>query len=337
MAVKTVIKTDKQKRPFCCDMLIMLILPAVMAWYYYGGSVLRTVFVCMLTGVLSETAGAFFMRCPRDLGDCSSLFTGAAMALMLPADFPVWAAAAGVVFAVAAVKLQLGGTGLSPFNTVAAGFSFLCLCWPDKIFNYPAIDTGSGYVKGASLAGMLSVNTSIRPNTINVFDIFTGNVPGPAGASCIIVLLGCAVFLGFSRRRSLINSAGFTAACALFALMFPRVYSYNARPVSLLMELCSGLLMFSALFLVTDPAVSPEKPFHRFLYGAFSGAACMLLRYFGKFEEGVCFALLLSNAMWPPLYERILRRESKRELRKRVKRRSKNRALSAERRAPDNA
>lgn len=169
---------------------------------------------------------------------------------------------------------------------------------------------------------MLSVNTSIRPNTINVFDIFTGNVPGPAGATCIIVLLGCAVYLGFTRRRAIINSAGFIAACALMALLFPRVYSDNARLVSLLMELCSGLLIFAAVFLVTDPATSPERPLHRFLYGAFTGVVCMLLRYFGKFEESVCFSVLITDAVWPPLLERLLRREKKRKLRKKIKQRS---------------
>lgn len=336
MAVKTVIKPDKQERSFYFDLLAILVLPAVMAWYYYGGTALRLVAVCMLTGVLSETAGAFIMRCPRDLRDCNSLFIGAATALMLPSDFSLWAAAAGVAFAVLAVKLPFGGSASSPFTPVAAGFSFMCLCWPDKIFSYPVLDTGSGYVKGSSLAGMLSVNTSIRPNTINVFDILTGSVPGPAGATCIIVLIGCAVCLGFVRRKALINSAGFIAVCAVMAFLFPRVYSENARLVSLLMELCSGLLVFFAVFIVTDPATSPERPLHRFLYGAFTGTVCMLLRYFGKFEESVFFAVLIVNAAWPPLYERLLRREKKRALRKRVRQRT--RASSARgREAADNA
>ncbi len=336
MAVKTVIKPDRQERSFYFDMLAILVLPAVMAWYYYGGAALRLVAICMLTGTLSETAGAFFMRCPRCLRDCNSLFIGAATALMLPADFPPLAAAAGVAFAVLAVKMPFGGTDFSPFTPVAAGYSFMCLCWPDKIFSYPVLDTGTGYVKGSSLANMLSVNTSIRPNTINVFDILTGSVPGAAGVTCIIVLLGSAVCLAFVRRRALINSAGFVAACAVMALLFPRVYSENARLVSLLMELCSGLLMFSAVFIVTDPATSPERPLHRFIYGAFAGAVCMLLRYFGKFEEGVFFAVLMANAAWPPLQERLLRREKKRALRKKVKQRA--RASSARgREAAENA
>ena len=30
-----------------------------------------------------------------------------------------------------------------------------------------------------------------------------------------------------------------------------------------------------------------------------AGAVCMLLRYFGAYEEGACFAVLLMNATWP--------------------------------------
>ena len=64
-------------------------------------------------------------------------------------------------------------------------------------------------------------------------------------------------------------------------------------------ELCAGSRLFSGIFFVTDPGMSPKHPLTRFIYGAFAGIICMILRYFGTFEDGTCFGILLTNAFWP--------------------------------------
>ncbi|MCR5484135.1 MAG: RnfABCDGE type electron transport complex subunit D [Clostridiales bacterium] len=301
---------DKREYAFYRDLLLMLIPPAVMAFYYRGASALRLIAICMLTGVVCELVGSFLMRCPRNLKDCSALFIGAATAMMLPSDIHPWIAICGTAFGVLAVKLPLGGTFSVPFVPVAAGFSFMALCWPDKVFNYTMI--GSDGVSGTSLAGMLSINTSIRPNTVNVFDVLIGNVPGPMGASCVIVLLGCAAYMALRHPKSLLNSLGFLAASAAMAVAFPRIYVENKRLISLLLELCSGFTVFAALFFVTDTATSPKRNIYRFFYGLFTGVICMLLRYYGTFEDGVCFAVLIANAVWPAIEEKAEKRRKKR-------------------------
>lgn len=298
---------------FHFDALLMLLPLCVMAVYYYGVGALLRILACMAAGVLCETVGAWIMRCPRDISDCSALFIGTATALMLPADIPYFIALSGTAFAIVVVKLPLGGTDSVPFVPTAAGFAFMTLCWPDRVFRYPAIGTGSEYVQGLSLAGMLHSGTSIRPNTVNIFDILIGNFPGPMGASCVIVLAAGMIYLGVRYRRSIVNTLSFLLACALMAVLFPRIYAQNVRMTSLLMEMCSGLLIFAAVFFVTDPAISPRKSGHCFLYGFFSGVVCMLLRYFSNFEDSVCFGVLIADAVWPAVEIRLIRREKKRK------------------------
>ena len=41
----------------------------------------------------------------------------------------------------------------------------------------------------------------------------------------------------------------------------------------------------------------PKTKKGRILYGVFAGLVCMLMRSFGVFEESVCFAVLLANAL----------------------------------------
>ena len=305
---------------FHFDALLMLIPSAVMAVWFYGTGALFRILACMVAGVLCEVVGGWIMRCPRDLTDCSALFIGAATALMLPADVPYYIALSGTAFAVVVVKLPLGGTDSVPFVPTAAGFAFMTLCWPDRVFRYPAIVRGEGHAQGMSLADMLHTGISIRPNTVKIFDILIGNVPGPMGATSALVLLAALVYLGVRYRRSVLNALSFLAACALTAFLFPRIHGTNARTISLLMELCAGTLIFAALFFVTDPAISPQKNSHRFLYGFFSGVVCMLLRRFSNFEESVCFGILICNAVWPAIEIRMIRYEKKKKKARKAKR-----------------
>ncbi|MBQ7541221.1 MAG: RnfABCDGE type electron transport complex subunit D [Clostridia bacterium] len=304
---------------FHFDALLMLLPLGVMAVYYHGVGALMRILACMAAGVLAEAVGARLMRCPRDISDCSALFIGAATALMLPADIPYYVPLCGVAFAIAVVKLPLGGTDSVPFVPTAAGFAFMTLCWPDLVFRYPAIGTGSEYVQGASLAGMLHRGISIRPNTVNIFDILIGNFPGPMGASCVLVLAAGMIYLAVRYRRAIVNTLAFLLAASIMALAFPRVHAGNAQLTSLLMELCSGLLIFAAVFFVTDPAISPQKVGHRFLYGFFSGVVCMLLRYFSHFEDSVCFGILIADAVWPAVEVRLKRAEKKRKKARKAK------------------
>lgn len=334
--VYTLPSSPKKKRArktpgkvFHFDALLMLLPLCVIAVYYYGIGALTRILVCMAAGVVCEAAGAWIMRCPRDISDCSALFIGAATALMLPADIPYYIALSGTAFAIVVVKLPLGGTESVPFVPTAAGFAFMTLCWPDRVFRYPATGTGAEYVQGVSLAGMLHSGTSIRPNMVNIFDIRTGNFPGPMGASCVLVLAAGMIYLAVRYRRAIINTLAFLLGAALMAMLFPRIYAGNVRLTSLLMELCSGFIMFAAVFFVTDPAISPRKPGHRFLYGFFSGVVCMLLRYFSNFEDSVCFGILIADAVWPAVEIRLMRREKKRRRARKAKEAAKEGAENA--------
>lgn len=315
-------KTKKLRRSedvFYFDALIMLLPLVVLAVYRYGTDALLRVLSCMAVGVFCEFAGSVLMKCPRDLSDCSALFIGAATALMLPANISYLIAFSGVAFSVLAVKLPLGGTGSSPFVPVAAGFSFMTLCFAEKIFGYPIIGGSPDSTNGLSLAGMLSHSTSIRPNRANIIDALTGNFSGPMGASCVIVLLAGSIYLCVRHKRSIFNILGFLLSCSIMALIFPRITSHYTRLTSLLMEMCSGVLVFAGVFFVTDPATSPTKRSHRFFYGLFTGAVCMVMRYFSSFQESTCFSVLIANAAWPAVQMRIAKNKKKKQKRNDIK------------------
>jgi electron transport complex protein RnfD len=91
----------------------------------------------------------------------------------------------------------------------------------------------------------------------------------------------------------------YLATCAFMAILFPRISGTMAN--SVLIELCSGYLLFCGVFLLNDPVTAPRHWLARVFYGIFAGLLVMLLRYYGRFEEGACFAVLLVNTFAPTL------------------------------------
>ena len=147
-----------------------------------------------------------------------------------------------------------------------------------------------------SLASMLAQNTSVSLSSVKALDILVGNFPGPMGASCIIVLVGSAMYMLIRRTNLFITTAGFLSGAALMAVCFPRVTNLFT---SLVLELCAGYIIFAAIFLITEHSTQPKNPLSRLLYGFTAGVSCMLMRRFGTFEECACFAILITNAVWP--------------------------------------
>ncbi|MBQ2774838.1 MAG: RnfABCDGE type electron transport complex subunit D [Clostridia bacterium] len=289
------------------EYMLMLLAPAIVSWYYYGANALRLLLIGIISSMLFELIAVIVMkRDKQSIFDFSAAFTGAAIAMMLPATASTGLLVAGVAFAILVVKIPFGSVLKVPFVPAAAGMAFLSVCFPQEVFTFPAVGVTTQTIEtGTSLAAMLQAGGAQHLNMLRVLSIVSGNVSGPMGTCCAAALIGCCAFFLLLKPKKLCNVIGFLAACAVLALLFPR--GSFGRFTSLFMELCAGTLLFSGIFFATDPATSPKHPLLRFVYGAFAGTACMAVRYFGAFEDGSCFGILLANAFWP-IVESLLRK-----------------------------
>ena len=332
---------NRQIRSYMIDMLVMIAALSIMSVYHNGFRSLLMIAVSVLTAVICEASVDLVKKKrPERLGDLSAVFTGAAIALMLPASAPLWLAPVGSLFAITVAKLPFGNAKTSLFVPAAAGFAFLTLSFRDLVFTYPSVSaemqnivTGQeGFVSGTSIAYMLSQSTSIGTSVLDVLDLFVGRVAGPMGTTSLFVMFGLFIYMLIRRQAEWISSASFLAACSILAVLFPRVLT--GRSYSLVMELSAGLLFFAAVFFISDPATSPKDQMSRVLYGFAGGILTMIFRYFGAFEEGVCFAILIMNALssyFDTLGEKLNAKlvqknptESKEKIKKTSKKKSKN-------------
>lgn len=280
------------------DYLLMLAAPCALALRYYGARVLAVIAAGVLGAVLSDMLFCVILKRKFLLRDLSNIFIGAVIALMLPAGVPFYVPAIASVFAVAVAKIPFGGSMKTPFVPAAAGFAFVSTCFKAQVFDF-SYNSADKMLGSRSLGNLLLNGNAVRLNAINVFDILSGNVAGPAGAGCGLLMAACFVFLLVRRKGALFAPLSFIAVCALYAAVMPRV---NASVfTSIFMELSAGSLLFAAVFLISDYSTQPQRYFTRILYGAVCGIFCMMMRAMGTYEETVCFAVLLANGFTPVL------------------------------------
>lgn len=279
------------------DYLVMLVAPCVVAVWYYGTRALSVIAVSILTALVCDFAASALLGREFRLKDFSNIFIGASIAVMMPAGVPLYIPAVAASFAVLAVKIPFGGALHAPFVPSAAGFAFASVCFKEQIFDY-TFNSEDKIFGANSLGSLLSRGNSVSLNTAaNVFDILAGNIAGPMGTGCALLMIACCAYLFVRRRKALLATAGFIAVCVIFAAVSPRT---NASVfASILLELSSGSLLFAAVFLVTDHATLPQGRASRLIYGAVCGFFCMAMRKLGTYEEAVCFAILLANGLRP--------------------------------------
>lgn len=276
----------------------LLIVPTVR----YGIRPLTMAGVTVLTCCLCEAAanlaagGAFGIRDP------SPAVTGLILAFLLPINAPLWLPCAAGAFAILIAKIPFGSFGRAPFNPAAAGAAFVSLCWPHLALSW--FDPAKPYVLPPFADCTFQVGTSpaavlkngLVPDVLPL-DMLWGETPGPATTGGILIICACALLLFLSRSAHWEATVGFVATSALLAALFPRIVCSPLSSAKY--EILSGSLLFCAVFMIPEPGVQPRTAVGRGIYGALAGAILMGFRFFGVYEESVCFAVIAANAIAP--------------------------------------
>ncbi|MEE1279213.1 MAG: RnfABCDGE type electron transport complex subunit D [Oscillospiraceae bacterium] len=284
------------------DMLIVMPFIYLMPIFFYGFRVFKSLIYSLAACYLLDQ-GCIWLKNKRfDFKDLSSLVTGAILPLLMPASVDFFIILAAAAFAILVVKHPFGGLGNTPFNSAAAAFCFCAVSWPEKIFAY------TRPMQWLPVFGSVDKSYRIMETTaqnlknggrplIDAFDILSGNAPGAAGVTCIIVILAAAAYLLYRRAITIQIPAATLLGAGIFALLFPRISTGILD--SLWFELTSGALIFGAVFMAPEPSSSPKHPYAKWIYGAAIGIVTMLFRSFGKTQIAFPFALLIVNSFTP--------------------------------------
>lgn len=289
-----------------CGMTVPLLFFAA---YLYGPRPVLLCLVALLTGNLCDRLVALLRRRRYVPQDFSNESFALVIALLLPATVSWYVLVAAVLAGVLVGKEAFGGYGSYPFHPAAVGYVVAAVSWPEQVFLYPQPYTVLPLGDASGVPVVNGISNTLRngglPN-ISTFSLVLGEFAAPMGTGAALIILACGLFLLVHRDIRLSAAVSFVLTCAVIAFLFPRQAdlvdvaigeSVLARLNVVRFELMSGAMLYSAVFLLNEPYTCPRTRLGRILYGILVGVASMAFRYFGVYETGVCFALLLVNSI----------------------------------------
>ena len=234
--------------------------------------------------------------------DGSAVLTGLLLAFTLPPTVPLWIPAIGAVFGVVVAKHLFGGLGYNIFNPALAARAFLLAAWPALMtaWQNPVTRGAAGAVDAVSSATPLAA-LELDGQATPLVHLVLGSVSGSLGETSALALLLGAAYLLYKRTITWHAPAGYLGTMVAVCLML------GHDP---LFHLFAGGVMLGAFFMATDPVTTPLAPAGRIIFGCGAGIITMVIRLYGSYPEGVCYAILIMNSI-SPLIDRYASRTFK--------------------------
>lgn len=282
--------------------VIIALLPALFAGcYFFGIMQLALVGTAVLFAVLTEYVIRKVRKKPVSIGDYSAILTGLLLGLIIPPYLPgsnpyiFVMAGLGSIFAVGIGKEVFGGLGFNIFNPALVGRAFLHISFGDYMgANSYIIDGVTSASPLALFKEMIKGDDSI---TLNIMDMFTGNISGSIGETSALALLIGGIFLVVVKIVNWRIPVAMILGAVIFGGLF-NLFGGSNYPTPIL-EILSGGFLFGALFMATDWVTSPITNKGMIIYAFFISFVVIVIRMVSEMPEGMMFAILFVNSFVP--------------------------------------
>ena len=279
------------------DVLIALSPALVGSVYFFGIRALMVTLVSVAACMFFEWAWCKLMKQHCKVYDLSAAVTGVLLAFVCPPTIPYWTIILGDLFAIIIVKMLFGGIGKNIVNPALAGRAFM-FSWPVAMTTWVKV----GWSNAASVLGdnadivtaatpLANMHQGLMPED-SIVDMFVGNIGGCIGETSALLLLVGFVYLLARKVIKVTIPAAYIGTVAVLAFLFPMG---NDRVAWTAAQLFGGGLMLGAIFMATDYVTSPLTGLGQVIYGIGCGVLTIVIRYFGGYNEGVSYAILIMN------------------------------------------
>ena len=286
------LKKARKERLIWLDIMLTLLTLELMSYFYYGIRSVVLAGVCIAAAVLAELVSLRLMKRKFSADDLTCTSDALILALMFPAVMDYKIAFIAVIFSIVAAKNIFGGRLNMIFSPAAAGYVFVLTSWGRKLlqFTEPHVKTGvfetpSALVNSASHTFNL---TGVFKHSD--FEILLGNFSGPSGAVSILLLAVAAVVLMFRRSISAGAFIGTIFGTGFLAVVTPAVQS---RTDSLKYSLVTNMVLFAAVYIISDVRIAPRRDYYAFFYGLFAGVVSYTLVLTGAKENAIVIVSVL--------------------------------------------
>ena len=295
------IRSNETTRSIMLDVIIAMLPALVWAVIWFGVKALTLTAVSVIGCMFWEWLYRKLMKKPQSVGDLSAVVTGMLLAFVCPVTTPYWMIIIGGFFSIVVVKQLFGGIGKNFINPALAGRAFLLgsyagvmTTWIDATQNKaPLMGSTADIVTAATpLAYMKTGNMAGLTETYSVMDMFLGKTGGSLGEISAAMLILGGLYLIWRKVINWQTPVAYIATVAVLSFLFPKAGSSLEW---MLYSVFGGGLMLGAFFMATDYATSPVTKKGQLVFGIGCGLFTVLIRYFGSYNEGVCYSIMVMN------------------------------------------
>lgn len=286
------LKKARKERHIWLDIMITLLTLELMSYFYYGIRSVVLACVCTVTALLAEVISLRVMKRKFTADDLTCTSDALILALMFPAVMKYKIALIAVLFAIIVAKNAFGGRLNMIFSPAAAAYIFVLTSWERDLLQYTAPHVKTGVFETPEVLVNSASHTFDLTGTMdhNDFEILLGNFSGPSGAVSILLLAVAAVVLMFRRSISIGAFIGTILGTGFFAVVTPVV---SSRSDSLKYSLVTNMVLFAAVYIVSDVRIAPKRNYYAFFYGLFIGVISYVLVLTGAKENAIVIVSVL--------------------------------------------
>ncbi len=225
-----------------------------------------------------------------NLKDCylkqSPLLIPLTVVLLLPIHATWFIVVIATIMAVWIGKLVYGGFGYSIFNAAIVGVLFANLSFKSSLVSPEGIAYPIEMLKLASQSNQIAL--------LSQQSLFIGGTYFTIGAGAMSGLVLAVLFIVLAALRVIDWRLTVTYLATVFGITYIMGGSYYAME-----HLLSGLVLFTGVFLITDPVTTPTSRETKLVFAVIVGLLTVMIRVLGNNTEGVLFAVLLGNIFTP--------------------------------------
>lgn len=303
------IRCDESIARIMWNVNLALAPAALFSIYAFGLPALWTLVLSVVTAVITEYLMQKWRGRDVTISDGSAVVTGILLAMNIPATLPWYMVVTGSAVAIALAKHSMGGLGYNIFNPALVGRAFLLASWPVAMTTWPAVRWAVDGVTSATPLGVLKLQgygalVAMFGDKATMYrDLFLGMRPGSAGETSVILLLLGGLYLIYKGYINWEVPVTMIGTVAVLGWVFGGQGLFAGDP---LFYILSGGLTLGAFFMATDMVTIPITKKGQIIFACGAGALVVLIRRAGGYPEGVCYAILLMNAV-TPLIDRLVR------------------------------
>ena len=288
---------------------IALAPAAIFGIYHFGLAALKIIIVSILSAVITEAVIQKIRNKPITVSDGSAFLTGLLLAMCVTPTIPAYMVGIGSFIAIAISKQSMGGLGYNIFNPAHIGRAAIMASWPAAMTLWSKMTTSVDVVSSATPLGILKLDGYSKlvqtfGGTGNLYKaLFLGNRNGCIGETCTILLVLGGVYLIYKRYINWQVPVVMIATVGILTWIFGPAGFFTGDPI---FHMMAGGLIIGAFFMATDMVTIPITLKGQIIFAIGAGAITSLIRLKGGYPEGVCYSILLMNAV-TPLIDRLVK------------------------------